>query len=47
MAGSKVPIFILTHEARERDLRQAIADIDQLDVVLAPTRFIRIEEQAD
>lgn len=47
MAGSKVPIFILTHEARERDLRKAIADIDQLEVVLAPTRFIRIEEQAD
>ncbi len=38
-----VPIVILTHEARERDLKVALKEIDELDVVLARTKFIRIE----
>ncbi|RMG59515.1 MAG: ACT domain-containing protein, partial [Deltaproteobacteria bacterium] len=38
-----VPIVILTHEARERDLKNALREIDTLDVVLDKTKFIRIE----
>jgi homoserine dehydrogenase len=38
-----VPIVMLTHEAKERAVREAIKEIDQLDVVRAPTQLIRIE----
>jgi homoserine dehydrogenase len=41
--GGAVPIVMLTHEARERDVRSALEAIDRLDVVQAPTRLIRIE----
>ena len=47
MAGSKVPIFLLTHEALEKNLRAAIAVIDRMDVALEPTRFIRIEQNLE
>jgi homoserine dehydrogenase len=35
---------IVTHEAREADLRAAIGDIDRQPGTLAPTRLIRIEQ---
>jgi homoserine dehydrogenase len=35
-------VVVLTHEAREGDLRAALADIDKLPVVRAPARVIRI-----
>ncbi|OGP85075.1 MAG: homoserine dehydrogenase [Deltaproteobacteria bacterium RBG_13_65_10] len=38
-----VPIVIVTHAAPEKNLRAALAEIDALDVVKAPTRMIRIE----
>jgi homoserine dehydrogenase len=38
-----VPIVILTHEAKEKDLKRALQEIDELDVVLDKTRLIRIE----
>jgi homoserine dehydrogenase len=41
--GEPVPLVIVTHEAREADLRTAIADIDADPTTLAPTRLIRIE----
>lgn len=47
MAGSKVPIFLLTHEALEKNLRAAIAVIDRMDVILEPARFIRIEQNLE
>jgi homoserine dehydrogenase len=47
MAGSKVPIFLLTHEALEKNLRAAIAVIDRMDVVRDPTCFIRIEKNLE
>lgn len=47
MVGSKVPIFILTHEAKERNLRKAVTEIDRLDVVREPTRLIRIENKLE
>jgi homoserine dehydrogenase len=39
-----VPIVMLTHEALEADVRRALAEIDQMDVVLDRTMIIRIEE---
>jgi homoserine dehydrogenase len=41
--GRGVPLVIVTHGAREADLRLAIAEIDRYDTTLAPTRLIRIE----
>jgi len=38
-----VPIVMMTHEARESNVRKALAKIDRLDVVTARTMFIRIE----
>jgi homoserine dehydrogenase len=38
-----VPIVMLTHEAEERNVRNALNEIDQLAVVMAPTQVIRIE----
>jgi homoserine dehydrogenase len=39
-----VPVLMLTHRACEADLRAALAEIDRLPDVTAPTRQIRIEE---
>jgi hypothetical protein len=33
---------VLTHEAREGDIRSALAEIDRLPVLKTPTRVIRI-----
>jgi homoserine dehydrogenase len=41
--GAAVPLVILTHVAREADLRTAIAEIDRHDTTVAATRLIRIE----
>jgi homoserine dehydrogenase len=41
--GKPVPLVIVTHQAREADLRAAIAGIDASPSTLAPTRLIRIE----
>jgi homoserine dehydrogenase len=40
-----VPIVMITHEALENNVRQALAEIDHLDVVMGPTQLIRIENQ--
>lgn len=41
--GSKVPIVVMTHRAREKDIREAISKIDKLDTVLDKTVLIRVE----
>jgi len=41
--GKPVPLMIVTHRAREADLRAAIDEIDRFSTTLAPTRLIRIE----
>lgn len=41
--GEAVPVVVLTHEAKEKDVRQAINEIDQLPVVMDKTVFIRVE----
>jgi len=38
-----VPIIMLTHHVVERELNQAIAEIEQLDEVLEPVCRIRVE----
>ncbi len=40
---SAVPIFIVTHLAREKDMRAALEETDKLPVVVDRTRMIRIE----
>ncbi|MFN3535543.1 MAG: ACT domain-containing protein [Desulfatiglandales bacterium] len=40
-----VPIVMLTHEAQEKAVREAIEKIDQLDVVTDKTLIIRVEAQ--
>ena len=42
-AKGSVPLVMMTHEARERDVQLALAEIDKLQVVTAPTRLIRVE----
>ncbi|MDP2168181.1 MAG: homoserine dehydrogenase [Thermodesulfovibrionales bacterium] len=41
--GEAVPLVILTHGAKEKDILKAIAGIDRLPVLAAPTRYIRVE----
>jgi homoserine dehydrogenase len=43
--GEAVPVVMLTHEARERDMRAALAAIDRLPVVAGRTTMIRVEPQ--
>jgi homoserine dehydrogenase len=38
-----VPVVMMTHEARERDMRAALAAIDRLPVVAGRTAMIRVE----
>ena len=38
-----VPVVMMTHEARERDMRRALAAIDRLADVASATTMIRIE----
>ncbi len=41
--AAPVPLVILTHVAREADLRDAIREIDRASSTVAPTRLVRIE----
>ncbi|MEO5340534.1 MAG: homoserine dehydrogenase [Magnetococcus sp. MYC-9] len=38
-----VPLIMVTHETTERQVRLALAEMEQLDAVREPPRFIRIE----
>jgi homoserine dehydrogenase len=42
-ADDAVPVVMMTHEAREKDLRQALKEIDRLRVIRGKTVFIRVE----
>jgi homoserine dehydrogenase len=42
-AAQAVPVVMMTHEARERDMREALRAIDKLDVVAGKTISIRVE----
>lgn len=41
-AGKAVPLIMLTHEAREGNLRAALLRIDQLDITFGKSRLIRV-----
>lgn len=41
--GGAVPLVVLTHTAREKDVLKALKAIDTLPVVTEPTHFIRVE----
>ena len=43
--GSAVPVVMTTYKAREDDVRRALKDIDQLDIVMGKTILIRIEDE--
>jgi homoserine dehydrogenase len=40
-----VPIVMITHEAREADVKKALAEIDHLPVVSPPAVVYRIEDR--
>ena len=42
-----VTIVLMTHDAKESNVNQALAEIDQLDIVQQPTRLIRVENALD
>ncbi len=42
-AAAAVPVVMMTHEALERDMREALAEIDRLPVVAGRTAMIRVE----
>ena len=44
-AHSAVPVVMLTHEARERDVRKSLELIDKLDVVAEKTVIFRVERK--
>ncbi|MGO9611816.1 MAG: homoserine dehydrogenase [Dissulfurispiraceae bacterium] len=45
--GGSVPLVMLTHRARERDVLSAIREIDDLPIVSDKTLFIRVEGKED
>ena len=40
-----VPVVMMTHEAQEGNVQKALAEIDALPVITAPTHMIRVEEK--
>jgi homoserine dehydrogenase len=44
--GGAVPVVMMTHEARERDMRGALSEIDALPVVQGKTAMIRVETES-
>jgi homoserine dehydrogenase len=40
-----VPVVMMTHEARERNVRRALREIDEMDVILDRTMLIRVEDR--
>lgn len=44
--GEAVPVVMMTHEAKEKDVRNALNEIDLLPVVDSKTVFIRVEGES-
>jgi len=44
LGGGDVPIVIMTHEAKEKDLLSALKEISKFKAITGKTNFIRIEE---
>ncbi|NWF75938.1 MAG: homoserine dehydrogenase [Nitrospirae bacterium] len=43
--GKAVPLVVLTHEAKEKNVRKALKEIDRLPVVMGKTVLIRVEDK--
>jgi homoserine dehydrogenase len=43
--GAPVPVTVVTHDAKERDVRAALEEIDRLPATRAPARRVRIERR--
>jgi homoserine dehydrogenase len=41
-----VPIVMMTHEAKEKNVRQALRALDGLDIIQAKTTLIRVEAES-
>ena len=39
-----VPLVVMTHSAKEKDIQKALSEIDRLDVVLDKSVLIRVED---
>lgn len=46
-AEKAVPIYMLTHEAREKNMQEALQEIDRLPTTVNKTVLIRIEDPSD
>lgn len=46
-SGEYVPIVIITHEATERDMLAALAEIDGLEMIRESSKLIRIEDNLE
>jgi len=44
-AHGAVPVVMLTHEARERDVRESLKLIDKMDMVAGKTVMFRVEKK--
>lgn len=42
-----VPVVMMTHEAQEKNVHQALKEIDRLGVILGKTMFIRVENELE
>jgi len=42
-----VPVVMMTHEAKEKNVRQALKEINRLGVILGKTMFIRVENELE
>jgi len=43
--GGAVPIVMMTHEAREADVKRALTQLDELDILTSRTMMIRVEDR--
>lgn len=46
-AEKAVPIYIVTHEAREKNMQKALQVIDQLPIIVDKTVYMRIEDPSE
>ncbi len=44
-ASGAVPVVVMTHQAKEKNFREAIEKIDQMDAIRSKTLRIRVEEE--
>jgi len=42
-----VPVVMMTHEAREKNVHRALKEIDKLNVILGKTMLIRVEDELE